>query len=294
MGVKVRERPKNSGIWWVYIDHEGKRKAKKIGKTKSLANEIAKKIEARLILKDTGIFDESSRVSTPTLNEIANQWLEIQVKPSKRITTYNRYKGLLCMYVAPQIGSIKITELKRMYVLKVLRHMLKKNLSRSSIEQAKNVISGIAEFAIDHEELNVNPTHGVMKRLGLKRKSNSNQIAIFTKEEITLLLETCRTYRPDFYFLFLTAFRTGLRLGEILALKWENVNWKKNYIVVDSSWRNGHLTSTKTGKNRNVDLSNQLVVELFKLLKKRKEEALRSGTNEIVPIIFHTHQEYTS
>jgi integrase len=181
-----------------------------------------------------------------------------------------------------------------MYVLKVLRHMLQKGLSRSSIEQAKNVISGVAEFAIDLEELNINPTYGAMKRLSLKRQPSSNSIVIFTKEEITLLLETCKTYRPDFYFLFLTAFRTGLRLGEILALEWENVNWKEGYIVVDSSWRNGHLDSTKTGKTRNVDLSNQLVSELSKLLKKRKEEALKLGTNEIVPIIFHTHQKYTS
>jgi len=37
MGVKVRERPKGSGMFWVFIDHQGKRKAKKIGKNKKLA-----------------------------------------------------------------------------------------------------------------------------------------------------------------------------------------------------------------------------------------------------------------
>ena len=57
MGVKVRERPQESGIWWVFIDHQGNRKSKKIGKDKKLANDVAKKIEARLVLGDTGIFD---------------------------------------------------------------------------------------------------------------------------------------------------------------------------------------------------------------------------------------------
>lgn len=52
MSVKVRERPKGSGMFWIFIDHQGKRKAKKIGKDKRLANEVAKKIEAKLVLNE--------------------------------------------------------------------------------------------------------------------------------------------------------------------------------------------------------------------------------------------------
>jgi integrase len=52
MGVKVREKPKGSGMFWIFVDHQGKRKAKKIGKDKRLANEVAKKIEAKLTLGD--------------------------------------------------------------------------------------------------------------------------------------------------------------------------------------------------------------------------------------------------
>jgi integrase len=42
MGVKIREKPPESGIWWIFVDHQGKRKAKKIGKDKKLAQEVAK------------------------------------------------------------------------------------------------------------------------------------------------------------------------------------------------------------------------------------------------------------
>jgi len=44
MGVKVRERPKGFGIWWVFIDHQGMRKAKKVGRARKIAEEVAKKI----------------------------------------------------------------------------------------------------------------------------------------------------------------------------------------------------------------------------------------------------------
>ncbi len=61
MGVKVKERPKGSGIWWLFIDHQGNRKAKKIGKDKKLALEAAKKIEAKLALGDLGVMADKPK-----------------------------------------------------------------------------------------------------------------------------------------------------------------------------------------------------------------------------------------
>jgi integrase len=86
MGVKVRERPPGSGIWWIYIDHQGKRKAKKIGKEKRLAVEAAKKIEAKLTLGDLGIADNKTRV--PSFREYAETWLHGYVKGLRRQSTF--------------------------------------------------------------------------------------------------------------------------------------------------------------------------------------------------------------
>jgi integrase len=69
MGVKVRERPVGSGIWWIFIDHQGNRKAKKIGKDKKLAMEAARKIEAKLALGDMGIMEDQPKA--PMFKEYA-------------------------------------------------------------------------------------------------------------------------------------------------------------------------------------------------------------------------------
>jgi hypothetical protein len=50
MGVKMREKPKLSGSYWIFIDHNGKRRAKKVGKDKRTALQLAKVIEAKLVL----------------------------------------------------------------------------------------------------------------------------------------------------------------------------------------------------------------------------------------------------
>ncbi len=55
MGVKVREKPIGSGVYWIFINHNGKRKSKKIGKDEKLANEVAEKIKAKLVLGELNI-----------------------------------------------------------------------------------------------------------------------------------------------------------------------------------------------------------------------------------------------
>ena len=52
MAVNVREKPKGSGQWWIFINHQGKRKSKKIGKDKRLAREVAEKIKAKFVLNE--------------------------------------------------------------------------------------------------------------------------------------------------------------------------------------------------------------------------------------------------
>ena len=55
MGVRVREKPKGSGEWYIFISHQGKRKSKKIGKDEKLAREVAEKIKAKLVLGELDV-----------------------------------------------------------------------------------------------------------------------------------------------------------------------------------------------------------------------------------------------
>jgi integrase len=90
MGVKVREKVKGSGEWYVFIDYKNKRKAKKIGKDKKLAHEAAKKIAAKLTLGQLGILDK--KTLAPTLKEYVSGddlgWLETRAKLSLKKSTW--------------------------------------------------------------------------------------------------------------------------------------------------------------------------------------------------------------
>ncbi|MBW2198119.1 MAG: hypothetical protein JRF58_09780, partial [Deltaproteobacteria bacterium] len=75
MAVTVREKPKGSGQWWIFINHQGKRKSKKIGMDKRLAREVAEKIKAKLVLNELRI--EKINSKCPTFKEYAEMWLAL-------------------------------------------------------------------------------------------------------------------------------------------------------------------------------------------------------------------------
>jgi integrase len=78
-----------------------------------------------------------------------------------------------------------------------------------------------------------------------------------------------------------------MRLGELLALQWGDVDWHEKVIRVSRSYKNGRIEMTKTGKVMNIDMSDQLAETLKRLHTARKEEALKNGGGEVIETIFH-------
>ena len=107
MGVKVREKQKGSGVWWVFISHHGKRKAKRIGKDKSLAKTVAKKIEAKLVLGEMDL--EKAEPEVPTFGEVGRLWI---TQPHDwKESTRDIYRSNLADYVYPTFGKTRVDQI---------------------------------------------------------------------------------------------------------------------------------------------------------------------------------------
>ena len=292
MGVKVREKPTGSGIFWVFINHNYRRKSKKIGMDEKLANEVAEKIKAKLVLGELDI--EKIETPCPIFRDYCELWLEGYIMPTKRRTTYQRYSSLLKKYINPQLGKMPLDKITRGHVRNTLLDIHKRGPSKSTVSAARNVISGTFEDAIDEELVKDNPSKGLLGKLGLDERKDRDPVQPMTADEVSLFLGACIKYRKDWYPFFLCAFRTGMRLDELLALHWGDIDWKSRYIQVQRAFRNGRITKTKTNKSRRVDMSDQLYDELKTLYKKRKKEGLKAGKGAPVEILFHTRGDYTS
>jgi integrase len=115
-------------------------------------------------------------------------------------------------------------------------------LSRSSITLIRDVISGPLAYAID-----VNAATGILKRLHLERDKRIKTEPL-DWEEVNLFLETCQAQWPEHHPFLLCAFRTGMRLGDLLALTWGDVDWNHHFISVNKAYRRGRLEKPKNGR----------------------------------------------
>lgn len=274
MGVKVKERPEGSGTWWIFIDHRGKRKAKKVGKDKRLALELAKKIEAKLALGDAGLL-EKEEPKIPTFADYAQTWINVTVPATCKPSTLTDYKSILGSHVLPFFGKFSINEINRLTVKKFLMEKVNEGFAGSTITHMKNVLGGIFNLAIDDEAIPYNPAH----KLGKVFRTKQLRIDVdpFTREELILLMETFKKEFPEHFPLALTLARTGMRLGEGLALQWGDIDFHGRFITIQRNFSRGKIETPKNGKPRKVDMSQQLAEVLKSHKHQKKLETLRKG-----------------
>ncbi|MCB2190417.1 MAG: site-specific integrase [Deltaproteobacteria bacterium] len=285
MGVTVREKVKGSGEYWIFVNHQGKRSSRKVG-PRDKAEEAATIIRAKLVLNEHNL-DAPKDEPLPTFADYSQLWLADYVKNFCRQSTYERYSQVLKNKVVPRLGKMRLDQIKKRHVRDVLMFYFRQGLSKSSVSIIKDAISGVMGYAEEAELISGNPAKGVTKRMNIHRQKKATVGQAFTPEETQVFLGKCLEYYPNHYPLFLVAFRTGMRLGELLALQWGDVDWHNCLLVVRRSYKNGRTSGTKTGRERRVDMSAQVVEALRELNARRKREAMQAGLGEVVPWIFH-------
>ena len=153
MAVRVREKPKGSGEWWIFINHHGKRKAKKIGKDKRLAREVAKKIEAKLTLGDFDI--EQANKKCPAFREYAEMWLSLPHE--RKESTQHIYKGQLQNQIYPHIGSMRVDRIGRKDLKLLFDKISINGVKFSTCKTIKIPLKGILDHAVESELIEANP-----------------------------------------------------------------------------------------------------------------------------------------
>jgi integrase len=99
----------------------------------------------------------------------------------------------------------------------------------------------------------------------------------FTAEEMSQILQTATREYSEWHAFVLTLARTGLRIGEGLALQRDDVDLKRRTLRVRRTWTRGRLGTTKGGRSRAVDLSPQLVQALGEWMSVQEAEAAVEG-----------------
>lgn len=258
----IEKRAKNSWSVVVYLGNN-KYKWYTVHGTKTDANNFL--VEKLKELKD-GTFVNNDKM---TLEEYMNYWYETFCIQELSPTTYESYRRNLDKYILKELGKIKLKDLSPLHLQTFYNNCSKIGLSKKTITYLHRIIHSALNKAIMWQLLTKNVANNVKPPKPDKYKPN-----ILNAKQISKLIAVIKlTY---IYIPVMIAIATGMRRGEILALTWENINFKKKEInVVQAIYptKNGLVVLPPKTDNsiRTIAIPRRLV----RILKKHKKKQLK-------------------
>lgn len=216
-------------------------------------------------------------------SDITEQWLEQKDNEIKQ-STYANYKYLIEKYLNPQLEMLSIKDLLRYNYNQFIKE-LTKNLSSKTVKDICTVLKSILKFAEKKYKCNFNIEEMRTPKLNIENVKTLSNREKNKLEKYCLKSQTLRNIG------IIVCLYTGLRIGEICAIKWKNIDLEKKEIYVKSTLqrsyeKNGEKTkiiidSPKTKKSiRSIPISNKLYLILRDLKSKYNEEDfLLTGNN---------------
>jgi integrase len=246
--VKYKEKNLRlkDGKWYIDFTFKHKRIRKFAGWTKEQAKNTLAKLRLELLNEDLG-FKKPGAENIP-FEKFTQEWLEIYARPNKKSWRRDELslKSLIPWFKGKNLSDIK-PDLVEAYKAK-----RKLEVSPATVNRELACLKTIMNKAVEWGKLEVNPIAKVKKF-----REQTVKERILTNEEITRLLEAAAPHlRP----ILIVLLNTGMRRGEVLNLKWSDVDFKTGYIFIGDS---------KSGKSRRVPMSG-LVYETLERLKENK------------------------
>lgn len=208
------------------------------------------------------------RSSKQTVKDYLEYWLEEVHKPTLRISTYVKYRKLL-KYIFPAFGHVQLQKLTPQQV-QALYTKLNQKLSAKTVNNVHGLLHKAFNDALKWELIGKN-----VCTLVSPPRIPKKEYQVVTKAQAHVLLEHVRKHRLE--VILLVAVTTGIRRGELLALRWRDVDLENKSIylqrTVDYIPKYGYVeTETKTDAGRRMVMLPNLVVEALKAHRLEQDE----------------------
>ncbi len=219
------------------------------------------------------VFDDENL----TVSEYLDRWLSDAVRGTVRESTYSRDKYLVTNHVKPSIGRVKLKNVTALHLQGLYRDRLDSGLSGSTVQKIHHVLHKALGQAVRWSLIPRNAADDVKAPT-----PSTKEMHPLSAHEARKLLEAARGDRLE--ALYVLAIHTGMRRGELLGLKWKDVDLDNSTVRVRRTLTRGENgrgwivgANTKSGKGRRVRLTPRAVEALKSHRAKQAEEKLKAG-----------------
>jgi integrase len=242
---------KKQGNWWIDFYHQGKRIRRKVGPSKKVAEMALADVQVKRAKNDfLGVCDPKKIM----FKDFANEYLEYS-KANKAKSSYERDDTVIQKHLVPVWGE---QHLQRITAKDIENYKLSRveKVTASTVNRELALISNMFRKAVEWGYLKEVPM-AQMKKM----KTGVQHFRYLAHEEMDKLLDACQqSPNPQLHVFVVTAINTGMRLGEITALEWKDVDFKRGMISVDN--KEDH--HTKNYEPRTIPMNDQLTEVLAK------------------------------
>ena len=211
---------------------------------------------------------------TLTLGEYLERWLSDSVRDTVRARTYERYEQLVRVHITPAIGRVKLKALTPGHVRGLYREKLEAGLAPRTVQYLHRTLSKALKEATDDAMIPRNAAASVKPP-----QARKEEIQPLSRDEVRSFLDTVAGDRLE--ALYVVAISAGLRQGELLGLRWEDLDLDAGVLQVRrtlSETRDGRVFEPpKSGKGRSVRLTRRAVTALRSHRKQQLEERVNLG-----------------
>jgi integrase len=242
------------GSWWVDFRFERQRYRKRSPDNSRGGAILFETILRRKLMSGESITIEDKKKLNPLYRDFAWEWYEIYVSNNNKYSEEKMKKYILQKHLIPFFGTLPINRIDAIKIEKYKAMKDKTDITRKTINNQLTVLRKSLRTA--HE-------WGQLKEVPMIRpfKVPPAKFDFLTEEESRRLLRYADGMWRD---MILVALKTGMRLGELIALKWENIDFEASTIAVRYSMVRNEIGSPKNNKVRYIPLTGQVASVLRK------------------------------
>ena len=214
-----------------------------------------------------------------------NEWLKNYVLPSVKIRTYERYSLIVNLHIRDRIGMLELDDLTPLLLQQYITELLQsgnrktgKGLSANSVNAIISVLQSSLKTA-NFLGLTAEYTADKVKRPKLKEKS----VECFSLKEQKQIEQAILSGRKDKLYGILLCLYSGLRIGELIALQWSDIDLAKGILTVSKSCHDSKdgliVDEPKTANSRRLIPLPKQLIPILKGIKKKSDSPFVVSAN---------------